>query len=100
MQSVADSIRCLAEKQQRYMSVEVGWQRFLHYLEARNGADLQEPHRGEIAAILEYIDDVIEDGEGGGPASDAPDLEAFGRYDDVIAAFEKFRVHEQLPPCP
>jgi hypothetical protein len=97
VEAVTGSLRKLVETKQRFTSVEAGWQRFLHYLHERMGADIDGVHRRDMATHLGYIDGVIDDPVANRDESNLASLERFGRYDDVIAAFQKFRVAQMLP---
>jgi hypothetical protein len=97
MQSVNDRLRWLVDGKQRFVSIEAGWQRFLHYLDDRNGADIDSANRSEMLIHQEYIDDVMDDPDTHRDKSKMSGVEAFGRYSDVIAAFETFCEAELLP---
>jgi hypothetical protein len=86
-----------ADTKQRFVSVEAGWQRFVDYLHARNAAYIDSGHRKEMLTHRDYIDDVLNDRDTHRDKSKMSSLEAFGEYDDVISAFEKFCVEERLP---
>jgi hypothetical protein len=96
MESVNDRLRRLMETERRFVSVEAGWQRFLHYLHARHGADIDGVHRAELLSLVVLIDDVLEEPDIRPDQRKFSSLEAFGRYDDVIAAFRKFCLDQNL----
>jgi hypothetical protein len=97
MESVTDTLRWQIEAKQRFVSIEVGWSKFLHYLNARNASDIRGVHRcEEIDGHLEWIDSIIDDPDANRENDEAISLEEFGRRDDVIEAFHIFAEHETL----
>jgi hypothetical protein len=97
MESVSERLHRLVDSRHRFVSVLAGWQRFLQYLDARNGADIDAAHRSEMAMHLDYVEDDVDDPDVKPDESKAAELEAFGSHADVISAFQKFCVAEMLP---
>jgi hypothetical protein len=101
MRSVSESMRWLAAgDERRFLSVEEAWRPFLDYLEARHAVGLAGPKQGDLAEIrdhLTYIESVIDDPVDRRDGDAAARLEAFGKREDVIEVFERFRKEQMLP---
>jgi hypothetical protein len=92
MQPVNEMIERLVRNRGRFVGIEQGWGEFLHYLEARQGADIHgapDVRFREITTRLDYVEEILED-PGTRDADSDNGLAEFGRRQDVIEAFRGF----------
>ena len=93
MESVGDKLRRMLAKEDRLTTVEEGWERFLGFLKDRHGVvgpGISRIDPAEFEELLEYVENRHLDPDSRRDDEMEGRLEAFGRREDVIKAFEIF----------